>query len=86
MQSIWDDAYDMKLTVCAAARIRYTPLKNFIFNSWTSSRWRSPALLILGNEIVEGIIRHFSADAVMGYEVTIEYLDLSEIEMPFDPE
>ena len=32
----------------------------------------APALLILSDEILEGKIVHFSADAVFGYEITIE--------------
>jgi hypothetical protein len=35
-------------------------------------RLHGPALLILGDEIVDGRIVHFSADILYGYEITID--------------
>ena len=35
-------------------------------------RLQAPALLILANETVEGMIVHYSANVQAGYEVTIE--------------
>jgi hypothetical protein len=35
-------------------------------------RLESPALLILSHETVEGMIVHYSANAQVGYEVTLE--------------
>jgi hypothetical protein len=35
-------------------------------------RLRAPAVLILGNEIVEGKIVHYDANLQAGYEVTME--------------
>jgi len=38
----------------------------------TILRLQAPALLILGNETVEGTIVHYSANVQGGYEVTME--------------
>jgi hypothetical protein len=35
-------------------------------------RVQAPALLILGNETVEGTIVHYSANVQAGYEITLE--------------
>ena len=45
-------------------------------------RLQAPAVLRLGNETVEGLNARYTVDMVSGYEVTIEYLDLTGVKLP----
>jgi hypothetical protein len=47
-------------------------------------RLQAPALLILGNETVEGKIVHFDANVQAGYEVTIEVSSKAVLEPLID--